>query len=132
MTRNNGLAVQIRELRMASFTPQLRTALPNATERLGPRTHKVCLHGESDLLPTERFIDQTGHSRKMTVVQLIEEPRDPVLQHSAPLAIDNALFSPIVGLVHPTDYAKVSAAFSLPWSVPISQKPLTSSMTLTG
>ena len=74
----------------ATHIPQSRAALRDATERLGPRGHEACLHGKSELLPTEYCIDQTGHSRTMTVVQPIEVPRGPVLQHPAPLAIDKS------------------------------------------
>ncbi len=40
-----------------------------------------------DLLP-KHFMDQTGHCYNMTMVQPNEVPRDPVLQHPAPLVID--------------------------------------------
>jgi hypothetical protein len=108
------LADRIRELYMATFSLQLRAAKRKATDGPSLRGHEVCLHGKRDLLPTEHFINQTGHSCNMTMVRPIGISMDPVLQHPAPLAIDNApstysildanaSLSPIVGIAHPTD-----------------------------
>ena len=57
MAKSNRFAVQIRELHIATFTPQPRPVLRDITERLSPRSHEVCLHGKGELLPTEHFID---------------------------------------------------------------------------